>query len=82
MEVIQLPSHATELNPVEPMWGHTKGAGLRGYVPADRLALEVEADGVLHEIGHHQQLLSDFFEATPLDVPGVTTHGGAFCRDQ
>lgn len=73
VEVIRLPSYAPELNPVEPMWGHAKGVGLRGYVPGDGLDLEVEADCVLHEIGHHQRLLRGFFKATPLAVPGVTT---------
>lgn len=73
VKVHRLPSYAPELNPVEPMWGHAKGVGLRGYVPGDVIDLEIEADCVLDEIGHQQRLLRGFFKATPLNVPGVTT---------
>lgn len=73
VEVHRLPSHAPELNPVEPMWGHAKGKGLRGYVPDDALDLELQAECVRDEIGGRQDLLRGFFRATPLIIPGVTT---------
>lgn len=71
--VHRLPSYAPELNPVEPMWGHAKGVGLRGFVPDDEIDLEVEAACVLEEIAERQSLLRSFFKATPLSVPGVTS---------
>ncbi|MCC6429242.1 MAG: hypothetical protein IT435_20775 [Phycisphaerales bacterium] len=73
MSVHRLPSYAPELNPVEPMWGHTKGVGLRGFVPGDVIDLEIEAGCVLDEIAEKQSLLRSFFRATPLTVPGITT---------
>lgn len=73
VEVHRLPSYAPELNPVEPMWGHAKGVGLRGHVPEDGVDLELEAGCVLDEIAGTQRLLRGFFRATPLTLPGVTT---------
>lgn len=70
--VHRLPSYAPELNPVEPMWGHAKGVGLRGYAAEDALDLELEACCVLGDIARHQRLLRGFFKATPLHVPGIT----------
>ncbi len=73
VEVIRLQSYAPELNPVEPMWGHAKGVGLRGFVQADALDLELETDFVLNNISREKRLLRGFFRATTLRVPGVTT---------
>ena len=72
VRVHRLPSYAPELNPVEPMWGHAKGVGLRGYVPDDVDDLEIEASCVLDEIAERQNLLRSFFQSTPRAVPGVT----------
>jgi len=72
LTVHRLPSYAPELNPVEPMWAHAKGSGLRGYVPDDEIDLEIEAACVLEDIGQRQNLLRSFFQATPLTIPGVT----------
>jgi transposase len=71
--VHRLPSYAPELNPVEPMWGHAKGVGLRGFVPDDEIDLEIEAACVLEEIAGRRSLLRSFFKTTPLTLPGVTT---------
>ncbi len=69
--MIRLPSSAPELNPLDPMWGHAKGVGLRGYVPADGLDLGLETDWVLNDIGREQRLTRGLFRATTLRVPGV-----------
>jgi hypothetical protein len=71
--VHRLPSYAPELNPVEPMWGHAEGVGLRGFVPGDEIDLEAEAACVPDEIAERQPLLRSFFKATPLSIPGVTS---------
>jgi hypothetical protein len=71
--VHRLPSYAPELNPVEPMWGHAEGVGLRGFVPDDEIDLEVEAACVPDEIAERRPLLRSFFKATPLSIPGVTS---------
>lgn len=42
VQVHRLPSYAPELNPVEPMWGNSKGVQLRGIVPEDRDDLTIE----------------------------------------
>jgi hypothetical protein len=70
--VHRLPSYAPELNPVEPMWAHAKGSGLRGCAPADAVDLEIEAACVLEDIAQSQALLRSFFQATPLTIPGIT----------
>jgi putative transposase len=70
--VYRLPGYAPELNPVEPMWAHAKGSGLRGYAPDDITDLEIEVACTLEDIGDRQTLLRSFFQATPLNVPGVT----------
>jgi hypothetical protein len=70
--VHRLPSYAPELNPVEPMWAHAKGSGLRGTVPDDIIDLEIEVACTLEDIRDRQPLLRSFFKATPLHVPGVT----------
>jgi len=66
-----LPAYAPELNPVEHLWSHSKEVGLRGYVPEDKLDLELEAGVVLDEIGESQRLLRGFVKGTPLHIPGV-----------
>ena len=71
--VHRLPSYAPELNPVEPMWGHAKGVGLRGFVPEDLDDLEIETECVLEDIAERQGLLRSFFKTTPLAVPGITS---------
>ena len=73
VEVHRLPSYAPELNPVEPMWGNSKGVKLRGFVPENIVDLELEADMALTDIARDQHLLRSFFNATPLTIPGVTT---------
>ncbi len=70
--VEHFPTYAPELNPVEPMWGHSKGVRLRGYVPEDALDLELEASLAHSDIAANQGLLRSFFRQTPLRVPGVT----------
>lgn len=70
--VHRLPSYAPELNPVEPMWAHAKGSGLRGYAPESIEDLEIKAACTLGDIGDRQSLLRSFFKATPLHVPGIT----------
>ncbi len=62
--------------------GHAKGVGLRGYVPADEIDLEIEAGCVLDEIAAPQRLLRGFFKATPLTVTGVTTRVPDLCSAQ
>jgi len=66
-----LPAYAPGLNPVEGMWAHSKEVGLRGYVPEDKLDLELEAGVVLDEIGASQRLLRGFVNGTPLRITGV-----------
>ena len=72
VEVHRLPSYAPELNPVEPMWGDSKGVKLRGIVPDDGLDLKVDVHIALEDIANDQTLLRSFFNATPLAVPGIT----------
>lgn len=72
LAVHRLPAYAPELNPVEPMWGHSKGVGLRGFVPEDVDELHIEAELVLDAIGENQRLLRSFVAATPLTIPGIT----------
>lgn len=71
--VHRLPSYAPELNPVEPMWAHAKGSGLRGYVPDDIIDMEIEVASTLEDIADRQSLLRSFFHATPLRVPGISS---------
>lgn len=73
LSVHRLPSYAPELNPVEPMWGHAKGTGLRGVAHEDADDLEINVACVLDEISERQDLLRSFFKATPLALRGVTT---------
>lgn len=70
VNVHRLPSYAPEFNPVEPMWRHAKGVGLRGVVPDDVDDLEIQTECVLDEIAERQSLLRSFFTATPLRIPG------------
>jgi hypothetical protein len=69
----QAREHRLPSYPIEPMWGHVKGVGLRGYVPGDIDDLHLETASVLAEIAGRQQLLRSFFKATPLRLLGVTT---------
>jgi len=73
VHVHRLPSYAPELNPVEQVWAHTKGHGLRGYVPENEIDLRLEAECVLDDLNSRRDLLRSFFKATPLAIPGVTT---------
>lgn len=68
LQVEWLPSYAPELNPVEPMWSHTKYSDLANRVPDDRQDLE---DGVVESLCdqyYEHQLKRSFFHAAGLPL--------------
>lgn len=63
-----LPGYAPDLNPVEPLWSHTKYSDLANYVPEDVWALHTEAEFSLAGTQTDQKLMKSFFQAAHLKV--------------
>jgi len=66
VQIEWLPAYAPELNPVEPVWSHTKYAELANYIPEDVQALAVEVDRSLDRTADDQSLLRSFFHCAEL----------------
>jgi transposase len=56
-----LPAYAPELNPVEPIWNHTKSRELANYLPADVEALHEAVAFSLARTRFQQTLLRSCF---------------------
>jgi transposase len=63
-----LPAYASDLNPVETLWGHTKHDDLANYIPDDLLDLELALDGFLAQTRRRPDLLRSFFHGTGLKL--------------
>ncbi len=61
-----LPPYAPDLDPVEPVWGHTKGNALANWAPEDTDELEDAVHNHLADLNHAPQLLKGFFAAAGL----------------
>jgi transposase len=62
-----LPAYAPDLNPVEPVWSHTKYAELANYIPDDVDTLAVEVAESLERTAESQSLLRSFFHCAELN---------------
>lgn len=63
-----LPAYAPDLDPVEPIWSHTKHGDLANFAPDDLATLE---DAVLHSLTatrRQRSLLIAFFHAAALEL--------------
>jgi len=63
-----LPPYAPDLNPVEPVWNHTKYGDLANYIPDDLLDLQLELEESLDHTRSSPELLRSFFHAAELDI--------------
>jgi putative transposase len=63
-----LPPYAPDLNPVEPVWNHTKYGDLANYVPDDLLDLEIELGCSMDRTRARPDLLRSFFHAAELEI--------------
>ena len=68
LHVEWLPAYAPDLNPVEPIWGHTKCSDLANFVPNDVNHLR---DAVINSIGDlelNERLKHSFFQTAQLPL--------------
>jgi transposase len=63
-----LPAYAPDLNPVEPVWSHTKYADLANYIPDDVHDLAHEVARSLDRTADDQSLLRSFFHCAKLGL--------------
>lgn len=63
-----LPAYAPDLNPVEPVWSHTKYADLANYTPDDLAALESAVLASLTRTRGQGSLLASFVHAADLEL--------------
>lgn len=63
-----LPAYAPDLNPVEPVWSHTKYADLANFAPDDLDALEGAVLGSLTATRGQRSLLAAFVHAADLEL--------------
>lgn len=63
-----LPAYAPDLNPVEPVWSHTKYGDLANYSPDHLAALEGAVLRSLAQTRGHRTLLAGFFGAAELEL--------------
>jgi len=63
-----LPPYASDLNPVEHVWNHTKYGDLANYIPDDLVDLEVELDWSIDQTQRSPDLLRSFFHAAQLEL--------------
>lgn len=68
IEVEWLPAYAPELNPVEPVWGHTKHSDLANYIPKHVGALAVAVRRSLRNKTREPELLRSFFKVAGLKL--------------
>jgi len=68
LEVEWLPAYAPELNPVEPLWSHTKYSDLANFVPEDLWDLEDRVAESLCEQYDESALKRSFFQASGLAI--------------
>ena len=68
IQVEWLPPYAPELNPVEHVWGHTKGADMANLVPSDIDDLEHHARESLSAKKYSPDLLRSFFRHAGLEL--------------
>ncbi len=66
LHLVELPSYAPELNPVEHVWGHTKHDDLANYIPEDIEVLAADVDNSLGHTSSDQSLLRGFFRLSKL----------------
>jgi transposase len=63
-----LPPYAPDLNPVEHVWGHTKGADLANFIPEDTSDLRRSVHHSLEHTQHQRHLLRSFFQQAKLKL--------------
>jgi transposase len=71
LQVVELPSYAPDLNPVEPMWSAVKGKDLANYAATDLADLWRAASRGLARIRRNPALLWSFLAATGLVIPSM-----------
>jgi putative transposase len=64
----RLPPYATELNPVEHLWDHTKYDDLANYIPDDVVDLELELQSSFDQTRDRPDLLRSFFHQAELEI--------------
>jgi putative transposase len=69
----KLPAYAPELNPVEYLWNYLKYTLLANFAPSSVGLLHAVAEADLEWIGHDQQRLRSFYEASGLGLPEKVT---------
>jgi transposase len=68
IQIEWLPAYATELNPVEAQWSHTKYCDLANFLPHDTSQLRRAVLHTLHDQRADTPLLQSFFQAAQLAV--------------
>jgi transposase len=68
VQIEWLPAYAPDLNPVEPVWSHTKYADLANYIPDDVATLAHEVARSLDQTADDQGLLRSFFHCAKLTM--------------
>jgi transposase len=63
-----LPAYAPELNPVELIWGHTKGHTLANFTPLEFQDLITQVHFSVLATGDDQSLLRSFLKHSPLPM--------------
>lgn len=63
-----LPPYAPDLNPVEPVWKHTKYDDLANYVPEELFDLELQLEYSIYKTRRCPKLLRSFFHAAELEI--------------
>ncbi len=63
-----LPAYAPDLNPVEPVWSHTKYADLANFAPDDLAALEGAVVRSLTCTRRQRSVLASFIHAADLEL--------------
>jgi transposase len=63
-----LPAYAPDLNPVEPVWSHTKYGDLANFAPDDVATLESAVLGSLSGTRRERTLLAAFIRAAGLEL--------------
>lgn len=65
----RLPSYASMLNPIEPLWSWLKYGRLCNFAARDAHHLNEIASAELHAIENDQDRLRNFFHASDLPLP-------------
>ena len=63
-----LPAYAPDLNPVEPVWSHTKYGDLANFAPDDVVTLEGAVLESLTDTRSERELLAAFIRAAGLEL--------------